>query len=147
MLVVSALITVEAIPRLIHPATVAGGAVLAVAILGMVVNVVAAVTLAKANRSSLNVEGAYKHILTDLYGFIGTIVAAIIIIVTGLGSGRRSRLAAGGGADAAGRVRPAARLRTDLFEAAPAAWIWRISEPTCSRPNTSSTSTICTCGP
>ena len=42
LLVVSALITVEAIQRLIHPTKVAGGAVLAVAILGMIVNVVAA---------------------------------------------------------------------------------------------------------
>ncbi len=83
LLVVSALITVEAIQRLIHPTKVAGGAVLVVAILGMVVNVVAAATLAKANRSSLNVEGAYQHILTDMYGFIGTVIAAILIITTG----------------------------------------------------------------
>jgi len=39
--------------------------------------------LAKANRSSLNVEGAYQHILTDLYGFIGTAIAAIVILTTG----------------------------------------------------------------
>src|SRR5262249_247879 len=30
-----------------------------------------------------NVEGAYQHILTDLYGFIGTVVAAVVIILTG----------------------------------------------------------------
>jgi len=39
--------------------------------------------LAKANRSSLNVEGAYQHILTDLYGFIGTVIAGIVILTTG----------------------------------------------------------------
>jgi cobalt-zinc-cadmium efflux system protein len=83
LLVVSALVAVEAVQRLIHPHQVTGGAVLAVAIVGVVVNLAAAATLAKANRSSLNVEGAYRHILTDLYGFLGTIVAAVIIIATG----------------------------------------------------------------
>ncbi|MCW2547508.1 MAG: cadmium, cobalt and zinc/H(+)-K(+) antiporter, partial [Mycobacterium sp.] len=72
LLVVSALVSVEAIQRLVHPDKVAGGAVLVVAIVGVIINVLAAGTLAKANRTSLNVEGAYKHILTDLYGFIGT---------------------------------------------------------------------------
>jgi cobalt-zinc-cadmium efflux system protein len=83
LLVVSALITVEAIQRLIHPTDVSGGIVLVVAIIGVIVNIVAAGTLAKANRSSLNLEGAYQHILTDLYGFIGTMVAAILILTTG----------------------------------------------------------------
>jgi cobalt-zinc-cadmium efflux system protein len=57
--------------------------VLVVALIGVAVNIAAAWTLAKANRSSLNVEGAYRHILTDLYGFVGTVVAAIIIVTTG----------------------------------------------------------------
>jgi cobalt-zinc-cadmium efflux system protein len=83
LLVVSALVSVEAIQRLVHPDKVTGAAVLVVAIIGAIVNVAAAATLAKANRTSLNVEGAYKHILTDLYGFIGTIVAAIVILSTG----------------------------------------------------------------
>jgi len=41
--------------------------------------VVATMTVAKANRRSLNVEGAYRHILTDLYGFAGTLIAGIVI--------------------------------------------------------------------
>jgi cobalt-zinc-cadmium efflux system protein len=49
----------------------------------LVVNIAAAWVLAKANRSSLNIEGAYQHILTDLYGFIGTAAAGIIILTTG----------------------------------------------------------------
>ncbi len=49
----------------------------------MGVNILAAWTLTKANRSSLNIEGAFKHILTDLYGFIGTVIAGIVIITTG----------------------------------------------------------------
>lgn len=83
LLVVSGIVAFEAIRRLIHPPTVEGAPVLVVALIGVAVNIVAAWVLAKANRSSLNVEGAYQHIVTDLYGFIGTVVAAIVILTTG----------------------------------------------------------------
>ena len=83
LLVVSGIVTFESIRRLIHPPTVDGGPVLVVALIGVAVNVLAAWVLAKANRTSLNVEGAYQHILTDLYGFIGTVIAAIVILTTG----------------------------------------------------------------
>ncbi len=83
LLVVAALLGVEAIQRLIHPPTVAGLPVLLVAILGVVVNLAATWVLSKANRSSLNVEGAFQHILTDLYGFIGTAIAGAVILATG----------------------------------------------------------------
>jgi cobalt-zinc-cadmium efflux system protein len=59
LLVVSALITFESIQRLLNPPPVAGLAVLLVALLGIVVNVLASWVLAKAGRSSLNVEGAF----------------------------------------------------------------------------------------
>jgi cobalt-zinc-cadmium efflux system protein len=83
LLVVAGIVTAEAIGRLIHPPAVDGGPVIAVAVAGIVVNVVAAWVLARANRSSLNVEGAFRHVLTDLYGFIGTVIAGIIIVTTG----------------------------------------------------------------
>lgn len=83
LLVVSGIVGVEAISRLIDPPHVDGGPVLAVALVGVAVNIAAAWVLAKANRSSLNVEGAYQHILTDLYGFIGTVIAGIVIVTTG----------------------------------------------------------------
>lgn len=83
LLVVSGIVGFEAIRRLVHPPAVDGGPVLVVALVGVVVNIAAAWVLAKANRSSLNVEGAYQHILTDLYGFIGTVVAAVVILTTG----------------------------------------------------------------
>ena len=84
MLVIAAVVAVEAIRRLVdgHP-TIHGGPVLVVALVGIVLNVAVACLLARANRSSLNVEGAYRHMLTDLYGFIGTVVAAVVIITTG----------------------------------------------------------------
>ena len=83
LLVVGVLVAFEAIRRLVQPPQVAGGPVLVVALLGVVVNLVAARVLAKANRSSLNVDGAFQHILTDLYGFIATFIAGVVIVVTG----------------------------------------------------------------
>lgn len=83
LLVVSVVVAIEAIRRLVDPPQVAGGPVLVVALVGMAVNVAAAALLARANRTSLNVEGAYQHVLTDLYGFIGTVVAGIVILTTG----------------------------------------------------------------
>jgi cobalt-zinc-cadmium efflux system protein len=76
-------IVVEGIRRLVSPPPVAGAVVLAVALVGVVVNLLATWVLAKANRESLNVEGSFQHILTDLYAFIGTGIAAIVILATG----------------------------------------------------------------
>jgi cobalt-zinc-cadmium efflux system protein len=85
LLVLSVLIIIDAISRLISPPDVRAGPVLIVAIAGVVVNLVAARILARGSGSgrSLNVEGSYRHILTDLYGFIATAVAAIVILATG----------------------------------------------------------------
>jgi len=83
LLVVAGILTVQAIIRLIHPAHVDATPVLVVALAGIAVNVVAARLLARASRSSLNVAGAFRHILTDLYGFLGTAAAAVIILTTG----------------------------------------------------------------
>jgi cobalt-zinc-cadmium efflux system protein len=83
LLVLGVLVSYEAISRLIHPPEVAGKLVTLVAAIGIVVNLIAAWVLAKANRESLNVEGSFQHILTDLYAFIGTFIAGVIIIMTG----------------------------------------------------------------
>ena len=85
LLVLSVLIIVDAISRLISPPTVRGGLVLVVALVGIAVNLAAARILAGGDgpERSLNVEGSYRHILTDLYGFVATAVAAIVIIATG----------------------------------------------------------------
>jgi cobalt-zinc-cadmium efflux system protein len=85
LLVLALVIAYEAIVRLVTPPVVTGSVVLAVAAVGVVVNVVAARVLGagSSHDRSLNVEGSYRHILTDLYGFIATGVAAIVIITTG----------------------------------------------------------------
>lgn len=83
LLVLAALIAYEGVRRLLDPPGVDGGLVLAVALAGVVVNIAATAVLASANRRSLNVEGSFQHLLTDLYAFIGTAVAATVIILTG----------------------------------------------------------------
>ena len=83
LLVVSALVTFEAIRRLIDPPPVAGLAVLLVALVGVAVNVAATVIISKANTSSMNIQGAFQHLLTDLYAFIATVIAGVVIVATG----------------------------------------------------------------
>ena len=83
LLVVSALVAFEAITRLVHPVRVHGGIVIAVAAVGVAVNIAATWVIAQGNRESINVKGAFAHIVTDLYAFIGTLVAGIVIIFTG----------------------------------------------------------------
>ncbi len=83
LLVVAAFIVFEAINRLVNPPHVRAGLVLVVAIAGAVLNIAAAWQLARADRSNLNVEGSFQHVLTDLYGFLGTALAAGVILVFG----------------------------------------------------------------
>ncbi|MET7474065.1 cation diffusion facilitator family transporter [Streptomyces sp. NPDC005648] len=83
LLLLGAWLAYEAVRRLISPPEVEGGLMLATALAGIAVNVVATWCLSRANRSSLNVEGAYQHILNDLFAFIGTAVAALIVVLTG----------------------------------------------------------------
>jgi cobalt-zinc-cadmium efflux system protein len=85
MLVLGALIVYGAIRRLISPPVVHGGVVLAVALAGVAVNLLVARMLHGGGRTrSLNVEGSYRHIVTDLYGFIATAAAAVVILAAGL---------------------------------------------------------------
>ncbi len=85
LLVLGVLIVIEGIRRIVNPPEVEGGLVLAVAILGIAVNLVATMVLARANRQSLNIEGAYQHILTDLAAFIATAIAGAVVLATGFG--------------------------------------------------------------
>jgi len=83
LLLLGALIVFEGIRRLINPPDVEGGLVLAVALVGIPVNLAAARLIAGAERRSLNVEGALQHIVTDLFAFVATAVAGAVILVTG----------------------------------------------------------------
>ncbi len=83
LLVIALFVIFEAVRRLITPPDVAGAAVLGVAIAGIAVNLLAAWQVSKADRRSLNVEGSFQHIVTDLYAFIGTAAAGAVILATG----------------------------------------------------------------
>jgi cobalt-zinc-cadmium efflux system protein len=85
LLILAAFIVYGAIGRLVSPPKVDAATVLAVALAGVAVNLVAARILAGGGRTrSLSVEGSYRHILTDLYGFAATAAAAVVILATGL---------------------------------------------------------------
>jgi cobalt-zinc-cadmium efflux system protein len=110
----------EGVRRLIDPPEVEGALVLGTALAGIAVNAGAAWLIARADRSSLNVEGAFQHILNDMYAFIATAVAGAVVWLTGWG--RADAIAAL--VVAALMARSAYLLLRDagrvLFEAAPA---------------------------
>jgi cobalt-zinc-cadmium efflux system protein len=83
LLVLACLIVYEGIRRLVTPPPAEGKAILIVALLGIVVNLAATWQLAKANRQSMNIEGSFQHILTDLIAFIVTAIAGVVILATG----------------------------------------------------------------
>ncbi|MEV6348097.1 cation diffusion facilitator family transporter [Actinoplanes sp. NPDC051851] len=83
MLILAVWLGIEAVQRLIDPPAVTGSLVLITALVGVVVNVGAAWAMSRANRSSLNVEGAFQHVLNDLYAFIATAIAGVIMVTTG----------------------------------------------------------------
>jgi len=83
LLVLALLIVYEGVRRLVEPPPTEGVAVLVVALVGVAVNLAATATLARANRRSLNVEGAYQHVLTDLAAFVATAIAGAVILATG----------------------------------------------------------------
>jgi cobalt-zinc-cadmium efflux system protein len=83
LLVLATFVAYEGVRRLVSPPDVHAWLVLAVALAGIAVNLTAAWVLGRAERRSLNVEGSFQHVVTDLYAFIGTAVAAGVILLTG----------------------------------------------------------------
>ncbi len=83
LLLVGGLIVYEGIRRLIEPPAVEGGLVVIVALVGIAVNLIAARTIAGAERRSLNVEGAFKHVATDLFAFVATAIAGGVVLLWG----------------------------------------------------------------
>jgi cobalt-zinc-cadmium efflux system protein len=84
LLVIAAVVTVEAVVRLVDPSPVRGAVVAVVAAVGVVVNLAATLVVGRADRSSLNLAGAFAHLVTDLWAFAATLVAGVVIVVTGL---------------------------------------------------------------
>jgi cobalt-zinc-cadmium efflux system protein len=76
-------IAIEAVRRLLAPIDVLGGVMLAIAALGLLVNLAAFAILRGGDRANLNMQGAALHVLGDLLGSIGAIVGALVILGTG----------------------------------------------------------------
>ncbi len=85
LIVLATIVAVEGIGRLLNPAEgeVAGPLMLVVAVIGLIANAVAMWLLSAAQKTNINVRGAYLEVLGDLIGSAAVIVAAVIIIATG----------------------------------------------------------------
>ncbi|MDT3399574.1 cation diffusion facilitator family transporter [Streptomyces sp. B1866] len=83
LLLLGAWLGYESVRRLVDPPAVSGLPVLVTALAGVAVNVAATWCMSRADRTSLNVEGAFQHVLNDLYAFAATAVAGVVILVTG----------------------------------------------------------------
>ena len=83
LLLLAAWIGYEAVTRLLEPPPVKGAAVLATALAGIAINLAAVWVMRRADRTSLNVEGAYQHVLTDLFAFVATALAGLVVVLTG----------------------------------------------------------------
>jgi len=81
LLVVAAWVIYEAVGRIGEPADVVGGGLLVVATIGLVVNVLSAVLIARAQGQSLNMRGAFVHMAMDAAGSVAAMVAGIAVIV------------------------------------------------------------------
>jgi cobalt-zinc-cadmium efflux system protein len=82
LLVLAGVIAVEAIRRLWSAPEVDGEVVVVVGLVGACVNVAAAAALGRAERRSLNVEGARAHVLTDLYASLAAAAAGVVVLAT-----------------------------------------------------------------
>ncbi len=83
LVVVSFFVLFEAVRRFREPAEVVGGAMLAVAVGGLIVNGIAAWLLEGGRHESLNVRAAWLHVISDALGSIGVIVGAALILAFG----------------------------------------------------------------
>ena len=83
LLLVSGLIVWEAIKRLQAPEPLQGGLMLGIAVGGLLINATSAAILHPVHGHSLNARGAYLHVMGDLLGSVGTVIAAIVVRTTG----------------------------------------------------------------
>ena len=83
LVLVSLYIVYEAYLRIVHPQPVAGTLMLIVAMIGLVANVIGAFVLMKHSHASLNIRGAYLHILGDALSSVGVVIGGGIILYTG----------------------------------------------------------------
>lgn len=83
LLILVAWIAWEAVQRLREPVEVLAGPMLAVAVVGLLVNVAGAWILSRGSKGDANLRGAFLHVIGDLLGSVGAIAAAVGIMLTG----------------------------------------------------------------
>lgn len=83
LIALAAWIIWEALHRMLDPQPVMGGILLAVAIAGLLVNIIAFFVLHGGDQEDLNMRGALWHVAGDLLGSVAAIVAGILILATG----------------------------------------------------------------
>ncbi len=83
LLVGAGVIVYVAVLRLVSPPHVSAWPMVAVGLAGVAVNGSATLALSGAGRDSLSVEGSFQHMLTDLFAFLATVVAGVVILLTG----------------------------------------------------------------
>ena len=65
-----------------HEIHIDGGLMLIVGVIGLLVNVAAAFVLHSGSKHSLNVDGAFKHVMADLMGSVGVVISGVVVILT-----------------------------------------------------------------
>jgi cobalt-zinc-cadmium efflux system protein len=83
LVVVAIIVLVEAIRRIVTPAHPSGAAMITIGLIGLAVDMTAALVLSRTARRSMNVTGAMAHVLTDAFGFAAAIAAGVVIVTTG----------------------------------------------------------------
>jgi len=85
LVLIAAMIFYEAVKRLFYPPEILTGGMLVVSIIGLLVNIGVAVYMLKNGdtEENVNMRGAYLHVISDLFGSIGAIVAAVLMMAYG----------------------------------------------------------------
>ena len=83
LLIVTVFVLREAWARLFAPPEILGGPMLAVAVAGLIVNLISMKMLHAGSQESLNLKGAYFEVLADMLGSVGVILAALVVMLTG----------------------------------------------------------------
>lgn len=80
---ISVWIVVEALQRLSEPVEIMAGPMMVVAVIGLLANIISAWILNRQREHSVNVQGAFLHVLADMLGSVAVLVAGGVIILTG----------------------------------------------------------------
>jgi len=84
LILLSIFICIEAFKRFSHPAEVMGSGMIIISTIGLIINIVVAYILSRGEtKENLNVKSAFMHVLGDLLGSVGAIIAALLIIFFG----------------------------------------------------------------